>query len=387
MQASVSNSAEIITIGTELLLGDIVDTNAATLARALRGLGLDVYRTTSVGDNAERIAAAVAEACLRATVVITTGGLGPTVDDATREGIGRALDRPIEFHEALWQQIQHRFAQYGRTPTENNRRQALLPLGAVAIENPVGTAPAFRIESKAGVIIALPGVPSEMQALLETEVLPFLQRRFPATGVIRSRVLRTAGAGESWIDDQIQDLEILRNPTVGLAAHPGRVDIRITAKADSEAEAQAMLAQVEAELRARLAAEIYGCDDELLAQAVARLLEQRRWRVCAVEAGSGGRLAAQLAVAPGPLLGVLTLPAFLPAGSLADAMQDVQARTAAEVCLGLSLRQGPDRQHAMLRLVTPAGSKDEERTYGGPPRSAPAWASCLLIDALRRSLA
>ncbi len=380
-------TAEIITIGTELLLGDIVDSNAAALGLALRLIGLDLYRTSSVGDNAERIAAAVAEASLRAEVVITTGGLGPTVDDATREAIGRALDRPIEFHEELWRQIQRKFAQYGRTPTENNRRQAMLPQGAVAIENPVGTAPAFRIECETGVIIALPGVPSEMQALLETEVLPFLQRRFRTLGVIRSRVLRTAGAGESWIDDQIQDLETLHNPTVGLAAHPGRVDIRITAKADSEAEAQALLAGVEAELRSRLGAEIYGCDDELLAQAVARQLQQHGWRVCAVEAGSGGRLAAQLAEAPGPLLGVLTLPAFLPAESLAAATGDMQARTGAEVGLGLSLRRGPDRQQAILRLVTPQASQQQERTYGGPPRSAPAWAASLLLDALRRSLA
>jgi len=380
-------TAEIITIGTELLLGDIVDSNAATLGCALRSIGLDLYRTTSVGDNPERIAAAVAEASRRATVVITTGGLGPTVDDATREGIARALERPIEFQPELWQQILRKFAQYGRTPTENNRRQAMLPQGAAAIENPVGTAPAFWLEGPNGVILALPGVPSEMQALLEGFVLPFLRDRFHATGVIRSRVLRTAGAGESWIDDRIQDLESRSNPTVGLAAHPGRVDIRITAKADTDAEAQAMLAETEAELRSRLADEIFGSDNERLAQIVEQQLHLRHWTLCAVEAGGGGRLASQLAEAPGAFLAVLTLPTDLPKDRLAAAMRDLQARTGAAGCIGLSLRPGHDRQQAFLRLDLPDGSWEQERTYGGPPRSAPAWAASLLIDALRRRLA
>ena len=383
----MSPTAEIITIGTELLLGEIVDSNAAALARALRMIGLDLFRTTSVGDNVDRIAAAVTEASHRAEVVITTGGLGPTVDDATREGIARAMRRPLEFRAELWQQIEHKFAQYGRIPTENNRRQAELPQGAVAIPNPVGTAPAFRLETDGGVLIALPGVPSEMQALLDTEVIPYLRRRLGDTGVIRSRVLRTAGAGESWIDDQIQDLEARHNPTVGLAAHPGKVDIRITAKADSEVQAAAMLLEVETELRARLAAEIYGCDDELLPEVVARHLLQRGWRACAVEAGSGGRLAMQLAAAPEPMLGMLTLPGFLDPDALASAMADLQGRTGAEVCLGLSLRPGADRHEAILRLSTPDGDLEQKRSYGGPPRSAAVWAASLLIDALRRRLA
>jgi competence/damage-inducible protein CinA-like protein len=383
----MSPTAEIITIGTELLLGDIVDSNAASLGRALRSIGLDLFRTSSVGDNPERIAAAVTEASRRAQVVITTGGLGPTVDDATREGIARALQRPLEFHPELWQQIRHRFAQFGRTPTENNRRQATLPQGAVAIENPVGTAPAFWLGQASGVIIALPGVPGEMQALLEAFVLPFLRDRYPGAGVIRSRLLRTAGAGESWIDDQIQDLETRPNPTVGLAAHPGRVDIRITAKAESEAEALAMINETETVLRSRLAAEIYGSDEESLAQVVGRQLRLRQWTVCAVEAGSGGRLASQLADAGGAMLAVLSLPLALPDGGLADAMRDLQARSGAQGSIGLSLRPGPDRQQAYLRLDLPDGSGEQERTYAGPPRSAPAWAASLLLDALRRRLA
>ena len=142
-------SAEIITIGTELLLGEIVDTNTAVLAQALRSIGLDVFHTSTVGDNAERIAHAVRQSLERSQVVITAGGLGPTIDDATRDGIALALDVPTEFHDDLWQHIQELFARFGRKPTENNRRQAFLPIGALPLKNPVGTAPAFIVETNA----------------------------------------------------------------------------------------------------------------------------------------------------------------------------------------------------------------------------------------------
>jgi len=140
--------AEIITIGTELLLGEIVDTNTSYIAQALRKIGLDLYRTSTVGDNAERIAQVVSESIGRAQVVITTGGLGPTVDDATREGIALAFGVPTEFRPELWEQIEERFARFGHIPTENNRRQAYLPKGAKAIENPIGTAPGFIVDTR-----------------------------------------------------------------------------------------------------------------------------------------------------------------------------------------------------------------------------------------------
>jgi len=141
--------AEILAIGTEILLGEIVDTNTQAIARALRDIGLDLFRTATVGDNAERIALAVQDALQRAQVVITTGGLGPTVDDATREGIARAMGVELEFRPELWEWILERFDRYGVKPTENNRRQAMLPAGAAAIQNPMGTAPAFRVEREA----------------------------------------------------------------------------------------------------------------------------------------------------------------------------------------------------------------------------------------------
>src|SRR3972149_8912169 len=245
-------SAEILTIGTELLLGEIADTNTHYLALQLREAGIDLYYTSTVGDNEARIAEAVRHALTRSQILICTGGLGPTVDDVTREGIARALDVELEFKEELWLQIQERFARFNRKPTENNKRQAYLPAGAQVLENAVGTAPAFLVERDDSVIISLPGVPGEMTYILENGVLPYLEKRFGRGSVIRTRVLHIAGVGESQIDEKIADLEKLPNPTVGLSAHPGLVDVRLTAKAENAERAGEILAELEAQAPARL---------------------------------------------------------------------------------------------------------------------------------------
>ncbi|MDH5606280.1 MAG: molybdopterin-binding protein, partial [Anaerolineae bacterium] len=249
--------AEILTIGTEILLGEIVDTNSRHIARALRDAGIDLFWTSTVGDNPERIAEAIRAGLDRSEIIITTGGLGPTVDDPTREAVAMAFGVKTVFKEELWQQVIDRFTRFGRTPTENNKRQAYIPEGASAIENPVGTAPAFMMETDTQVVISLPGVPREMENLLKHMVLPYLRERYKLSGLIKARVLRTAGVGESVIDEKISDLEEGYNPTVGLAAHAGSVDVRITAKAQSEEEADQLIGPVEAELRKRLGDWIY----------------------------------------------------------------------------------------------------------------------------------
>jgi competence/damage-inducible protein CinA-like protein len=226
-------TAELIAIGTELLLGEIQDTNTRYLARALRDLGVNLYRATITGDNTARIAGVIREAMARCQIIITTGGLGPTVDDPTRAAVAQALDVDVEFRPELWEQIQARFERFGRTPSDNNRRQAWIPAGSIPVENPVGTAPAFICESANACIICLPGVPREMEYLTQNVVLPYLRDRFQLSGTIKARVLHVAGVGESTIDDWIGDLETSTNPTVGLLAHPGQVDIRITASAES----------------------------------------------------------------------------------------------------------------------------------------------------------
>ncbi|MFQ5616547.1 MAG: molybdopterin-binding protein, partial [Anaerolineales bacterium] len=274
-------TAEIITIGTEIMLGEIIDTNAPYIARKLRDVGVGVRRTWSTGDYPDDIAGAIREATQRAEIIITTGGLGPTVDDPTREAAAKAFGVQTEFREDLWQQVIDRFARFNRYPTENNKQQACVPQGATAIENPVGTAPAFMVEfgkgathfqsalhlnqnHPNGVVICLPGVPREMEHLLEHNVLPHLRQRFQLNSVTVVRVLHTAGVGESQIDERIGDLEKLANPIVGLAAHSGQVDVRISANAATEAGACALIQEVETEIRQRLGSWVYGADDEPL---------------------------------------------------------------------------------------------------------------------------
>jgi nicotinamide-nucleotide amidase len=291
-------NAEIVTIGTELLLGEITDTNAAHIARQLRTVGLDLYYKTTVGDNEARCADILGRALDRADVVITTGGLGPTVDDVTREAAAAATGRDLELRPDLLEQIEARFRRWGAKMSENNRRQAFIPQGAIPIENPVGTAPCFIVETERGVVISLPGVPREMEYLLENEVLPYLRSRFDLHSVIKARILRTAGMGESRIDTALGDLLTGANPSVGLSAHPGQTDVRITAKAGSEEEADSLIAPVEDEIRRRLGKVVYGTGTETVEEVLLRHLAQGAWTLSAAESGTGGLLTSRLSTAP-----------------------------------------------------------------------------------------
>ncbi len=277
--------AEIVTIGTELLLGEIVDTNSAYLTRQLRDIGVNIYYLTTVGDNTERIADAIRTALARSDVVITTGGLGPTVDDMTRQGVALATNRELEFRPELFEQIRERFEQLGSQMSDNNRVQAFIPAGSIPITNRLGTAPCFIVETGQGSVISLPGVPREMKNILAQTVIPYLRERMGGKGIIKARVLRTAGIGESLIDTQIADLETWSNPTVGLAAHTGQTDIRITARADTEAEADALIAQAETIIRARLGSYIFGVDKTELDDALVALLRQRQLTLAVSYAG------------------------------------------------------------------------------------------------------
>jgi nicotinamide-nucleotide amidase len=377
--------AEIITIGTELLLGEILDTNTRLIARSLRSIGLDLYRTTTVGDNVARIAQAVGESLARAEAVLTTGGLGPTVDDPTREAIALALGVPTEFRPELWEQIQERFARFRRPASENNRRQAFIPRGAVAIENSVGTAPAFRAETDGSVVIALPGVPAELEVLLETEVLPYLRRRLKLQAVIHARVLHAAGVGESWLDERIADLETQANPTVGIAAHPGLIDVRITAKAPDAGRAASSIAAVEATIRERLGEAIFGADDETLGHVVLDHLHRRHWRLVVVEQGTSGRLVSSLEGHGDSLLQGEVVPED-GAPDMDSDLHRLRVTHDAEVALGLSLRREGNVNRARIVLSLPGVEDVAVRTYGGPAANAATWAANLALDHLRRKL-
>jgi len=280
---------EIITIGTELLLGEITDTNSTFLARTLRDYGIDIYRITTIGDNPGRISATIKEALKRADIIITTGGLGPTVDDPTRQAVAEATNRNLVFMTDLWEEILQRFQAYGHQPTDNNRRQAYIPQGAIPISNPVGTAPCYIVEMGDACVISLPGVPSEMKFILHHSIIPFLKYKYALKSkIIKATVLHAATMGESVIDEIIADLEELANPTVGLLAHPGQVDIRVTAKADSELAALKISQPVVTELMNRLGNNIYGQDEETLDSKISQQLSQTTFKLVVVECGLNG---------------------------------------------------------------------------------------------------
>ena len=401
--------AEIISIGTELLLGEIVDTNSVWIAQQLATIGLNLYYTVTVGDNLARITEIMRSCLERSDIVITTGGLGPTVDDLTREAVAAATERELVLDEDLLAEIRCFFAQRNHPMSDNNRKQAYLPSGARAIHNPVGTAPAFAAEHNGHLIISLPGVPHEMRYLMENEVLPYLRQRYDLTGVILSRLLHTCGIGESTVGARIGDLMRLTNPTVGTAAHPGQTDIRIAAKADDAEAARSLIAPVEHELRSRLGEYIYGADEETIFDVIGELLNARRLKLALVETVTVGKVARALndsrrgaeAFAGSVVAGDLpTLRRALGAPSLGNdgarlgsqETADAAARGVRrlyEADLGLALlgdRAKTDGPPVYLSLAT------ADETVRGTPRSfreGPAgrgWLVHLALDLVRRHL-
>jgi nicotinamide-nucleotide amidase len=377
---------EIIAIGTELLLGEIQDTNTASIARIFRDHGIDLYRTMIVGDNVERIANSVKEAMQRADIILTTGGLGPTVDDPTREAVASVFAVELEFHPALWQQILERYTRFNRKPSENNRRQAYLPKNAIAIENPVGTAPAFYINSADKIVISVPGVPREMDAILQSSVMPLLRKRFKLDMVIQIRVLHCAGVGESQVDEWVSEFEYGSNPTVGLLAHPGRVDIRIAAKAPSYDEANRLIAEVEMKIRQRVGDAIYGIDDDTIQGALARRLYACGWSLSVCESGLNGEIAKSLSTQQ------ITNITFYPTSpettpsELPQTMRKLHDTHQAQMSIGVLYTPGEVRQSLSLFAITPNGEVESSRSYGGHPSLGIPWAVATAIDFIRRNI-
>lgn len=278
--------AEIIAIGSELLMGTTIDTNSTYLASQLAAAGVHLRRKSVVGDTTEHIVSLLNEALSRADLVLCTGGLGPTLDDVTREAVALACARPLEFRQDLLDQIAARFAALKRPMGESNRRQAHIPAGARAISNPRGTAPAFLVEDERGTVIVLPGVPHEMRYLFEHVVWPYLRNERDVTDVILMRTLHVAGLGESVIGERIADIMERPNPTVGTSAKQGMCELRLVARSNTHEDAEALLSTVIAELHERLGAALTG--DEPLSHLVVRLLREQRCSLALYE----GNLAA-----------------------------------------------------------------------------------------------
>lgn len=389
-------NAEIVAIGSELLLGETIDTNSAYLARQLATTGIGLFRKTTVGDNEARIAEVIGAALDRADLVVCTGGLGPTADDVTREAVARALGRPLVFHQHLLDQIAARFAALGRTMTASNRRQAYAPEGARLVENPRGTAPSFIAEDARGTVVVLPGVPFEMRYLWENAILPYLRDERGQTSVILVRTLHATGTSESHIGELLEDLMLQENPTLGISAKRAQYELRIGARGDSPDEATALADAAAATIRERLGAVLLG--DERLDQLVARLLHERNVSLALYEGNNRAPVYHALVAAPAgrqALRGVVIHPLDRPAD--ADAARSLarsgatsaRDRWRADIALGVQPASAPDADGftiVCVALAHAAGALEADRRYDLRTDEGWDFVGTLALDLLRRYL-
>ena len=332
----MSHTVEILSVGTELLLGNIVNSDAQALSWELSGLGLNVLYNSVVGDNPGRLEAAVGLARTRADVIVTTGGLGPTCDDLTKQVLARAFGLELVFHPECAQAIRDYFARMGREMTENNLQQAYLPEGCEILDNAWGTAPGCAFEAGGTHVVMLPGPPSECLPMFRERAMPWLARL--GEGVIRSRTLRVFGMGESAVESLLRDrMNELANPTLAPYAKEGEVELRITAKAPTEAEADALIAPVEGEARTLLGELIYGADVSGLEQVVLEGARARGLTLGTAESCTGGLIAKRLTDVPGAAAafkgGVVSYHCEVKAGVLgvSQALLDERGAVCAEV--------------------------------------------------------
>lgn len=295
--------AELISVGTEILLGEITDTNSQYLAARLPAIGVDLYHQSTVGDNLERLSEAIERALGRSEVVLMTGGLGPTDDDLTREAIAEVLGETMFVDSDAERRLRAFFAARGVSFPERNVKQTMLIPSATAIPNPRGTAPGWWVEKDhpdrgTQHVIAMPGPPTEMQRMWENEVEPKLAK-LAGAGVLVSRVLKTIGVGESHIDEMVAPLLKSVNPTIGVYAKPDGVYLRLAAKAGSQEHAWVLLAPVEEEARLILGPIVWGADNDTLEGVIGEMLRQRALTLATMESATGGLLASTITDVPG----------------------------------------------------------------------------------------
>jgi nicotinamide-nucleotide amidase len=408
-------TAEIVSVGSELLLGRFNDTNASWLSQTLTARGIHVTYRTTVGDVLEEQTAVFQTALSRADLVVVSGGLGPTDDDLTREAAAAAVGAELVFSAELLSYIEAIFRRIGFTMTDNNRRQAYIPAGAHVLPNDAGTAPGFIVVSGGSALICVPGVPAEMKRMIHRQVLPWLtEARDLALRLVTTRLVKVCGIGESGVDDRLRGLlGEDRNPAVGLLASPGEVRVRITANADTEEEARAMLDSTEAEVRSRLGEAVFGVDDETLEGVVGRLLAERGLTAAVVETVTGGAICRRLsAEAPHGLARGVVLPdadeaaAWLePTGGLPGPVRRDGAETAFRLAdrvrgekgerrVGLAVwgpaedrdDRGQVRVDVSAAVVGPGGTSRLSRSMSGARPWIMERVGVLGLDMLRRHL-
>jgi nicotinamide-nucleotide amidase len=408
--------AELLTIGTELLLGQIVDTNAAWMAQRLAEAGIDVFHKSTVGDNWGRIEAAIRLAMSRADVVLMTGGLGPTEDDLTREVLAAVLGRPLRLDPQVLAAIEQRFAHRRVAMPQNNRKQAMVPEGAEVLHNPRGTAPGLWIRHGECALVCMPGVPSEMRPMLLDQVIPRIRANFGIRSRIVSRVLKTCGISESTLDQRIGDyFRDMRNPTIGVLAHAGEIHVRLTCKGDDLGEIVAMLDELEGKIRARLGHLIFGRDEEKLEAVVGRLLRERKATLAVAESCTGGLLGERITSVGGSSRyflggaivysnGLKTEFAGVPA-ALIEKHGAVSREVAAAMAEGIRKRCGATFGVGVTGVAGPAGGTETkpvglvfhalasengtevvERNFPGDRKRIRWFASQQALDMVRRKL-
>lgn len=362
--------AEIVAVGTELLLGQVVDTNSAEIAQGLAELGIDCYFQTHVGDNPLRLAAVLGQALVRSDVVIVTGGLGPTEDDLTKEALAAVAGKRLQLHPEALAQVRGYFERLGREMPENNLRQAMIPEGAEILPNRVGTAPGVYLKVHGAHVFCLPGVPGEMRAMWKEEVAPRLSRLAGGPSVILSKTLRFYGIGESALEERVKDLLHGENPTVAPYASVGEVRLRITAKADSPGEAARIIEPVEREIRSRAGRFLYGEGDDTLERVAGRLLRERGKKLAVAESCTGGLITHRITNVPGS-------SAYLRQGWVVYSNEAkveqlgvrpetlarhgaVSEPVAAEMAQGALQRSGADLAVAVTGIAGPGGGTEEK---------------------------
>lgn len=292
-------TVEIISVGTEILLGNIVNTNAAYLAEKCAGLGLSCYHQDVVGDNEERLCETIKMALARADILLLSGGLGPTQDDLTKEAAAKVLGKPLYLHEESREVIRQYFEKRGLEITDNNWKQAMVPEGCIVVDNPNGTAPGIIMAENGKHVILMPGPPGELIPMFETSIIPYLSNL--QSCVIFSQTVKVCGVGESKLETMVKDLiDNQTNPTIATYAKTGEVHLRVTARAEDEKGARKLVKPVVKELKGRFGSNIYTTDDEVtLEKAVVDLLLANSLTICTVESCTGGLLAARLINVPG----------------------------------------------------------------------------------------
>ena len=407
--------AEILCVGSELLLGQITDTNAVYIAQELAKAGVDLHRKQTVGDNLDRITDCIQGALSRADVLIITGGLGPTTDDLTREGIANALGVELEFQEDLAQTLREFFTGRDIPMVETFLRQAYLPVGAKAFENPAGTAPGVMWDKNGKLLFAVPGVPREMRAMMQGTIIPtLLEKSGGERKIIVSRVLRTFGVGESYLADEVEDiLTSSTNPTVApLIFGNTEVHLRLTAKAHDNDEATHLLDEMEDRLRERVGRHIFGRDDQHLPQVLVDMLSARATTVAVAESLTGGWLGSSLTEATGCsavfLGGVVAYSPFIKEEVLGVSAADIEKYTvvseqiAAQMATGVQKAMnatyglsttgeaGPDPATdnpvgtVYIGLAHPNGVNVEKKQFHGDRDSIRKRAALAALDILRR---